>query len=153
MESELPKNIIEVERIFDTDVATLFNAWTQLDHLSQWWRPMGETLNDMKNELQEGGTIAYYIGQAGLEVTGLYKEVIPNEKLVYSWIWNMSDEGSADGYTLHIQFSPHGQSQSRLQVRQEGFSAPEYLPAHQEGWDKGLNDLAAYFSSMNKEKN
>ena len=148
METDQKTNVIEIERQFDVDVETLFKAWTEAEQLKQWWHPMGETLTDVKNELQEGGAVEYYVGEAGLEITGKYSEVVPNEKLVYSWVWNMSDEGSESGYKLHITFLPEGEG-SKLKVLQEGFSGPEFLKPHQEGWDKGLDDLSSFLGSKN----
>ncbi|MCE7059278.1 SRPBCC domain-containing protein [Dyadobacter sp. CY343] len=139
-------NVLEIERGFDVDVATLFAAWTEAEHLKKWWKPMGETITGVKNELREGGAVEYYVGDADLEITGTYSEVVPGEKLVYTWVWNMNDEGSESGYTLHIAFTTEGEG-SRLRVVQEGFSGPEFLSPHQEGWEKGLNDLASYLSS------
>ena len=145
MDEDKKANVIEIERNFNVDVATLFKAWTEAEHLKQWWHPMGESLTDVKNELREGGAVEYYVGNAGLEITGTYSEVIPNEKLVYSWVWNMSDEGSENGYSLNVSFSAEGDG-SKLRVVQEGFSGPELLKPHQDGWDKGLDDLEAYLS-------
>jgi uncharacterized protein YndB with AHSA1/START domain len=146
METEQKAHVIETERQFDVDVDTLFRAWTEPEQLKQWWHPMGNPLVDVKNELKEGGAVEYHFGESGLEITGIYKEVIPNEKLVYTWVWNMSDEGSESGYTLHVSFLSEGEG-SKLKVLQEGFSGPEFLAPHQEGWEKGLDDLSAYLSS------
>ncbi|WP_256464067.1 SRPBCC family protein [Dyadobacter chenwenxiniae] len=91
----------------------------------------------------------YHVGGTGLQITGTYSEVVPNEKLAYSWVWNMSDEGSESGYTLDITFSPDGEG-SRLRVIQEGFSGPEFLKPHEDGWEKGLNNLSAYLTSRSQ---
>ncbi|MCF0074257.1 SRPBCC domain-containing protein [Dyadobacter sp. CY261] len=149
MEEDKELNVIEIERQFDVDVETLFKAWTEAEQLKQWWHPMGESLTDVKNDLNEGGEVAYYVGEAGLEITGTYKEVVLNEKLVYSWVWNMSDEGSESGYSLNVSFSAEGEG-SKLRVIQEGFSGPEFLKPHQDGWDKGLDDLESYLSGNSK---
>jgi len=146
MEENNQENRIEIEKEFDVDVESLFAAWTEPEQLKQWWHPMGESLTDVKNELEEGGAVEYYVGEAGLEITGTYSEVKPNERLVYSWVWNMSDEGSENGYTLDISFSST-EGGSKLRVIQEGFSAPELLKPHHDGWEKGLESLASYLSS------
>jgi len=151
MDTEQKKNVIEIERHFEVDAETLFRAWTEAEHLKQWWRPMGNSLTDVKNELKEGGAVAYYVGDAGLEITGNYTEVVPNERLAYSWVWNMNDEGSESGYTLNITFSPDGEG-SKLKVVQEGFSGPEFLKPHEDGWEKGLNDLSSYLTSGSTEQ-
>jgi len=150
MEGDKKANVIEIERLFDVDVETLFKAWTEAEHLKEWWHPMGESLTDVKNELKEGGTVAYYVGESGLEITGTYSEVLPGEKLVYSWVWNMNDEGSESGYSLNVSFFAEGDG-SKLHVIQDGFSGPEFLKPHQEGWDKGLDDLGSYLSGNSKK--
>ena len=141
------KHVIEIERQFDVDVETLFKAWTQAEQLKQWWHPMGNTITDVKNELKENGAVEYYFGDEGCEITGTYSEVVPNEKLVYTWVWNMNDESSESGYTLKIGFSAVGEG-SKLHVVQEGFSGPDFLKPHEDGWEKGLEDLAAYLSGQ-----
>lgn len=146
MDTEQKTNVIEIERSFDVDVETLFKAWTEAEDLKQWWRPMGDSIVDVKNELKEGGAVEYHVGESGLQIMGTYSEVIPNEKLAYSWVWNMSDEGSESGYTLNVTFSTDGEG-SKLKVIQEGFSGPEFLKPHEDGWEKGLNDLSAFLSS------
>lgn len=107
---------------------------------------MGNQLVDVKNELKEGGSVEYNVGNAGLQITGTYSEVVPNEKLVYSWIWNLNDEGSENGYTLNITFSAEGEG-SKLNVVQEGFKGEEFLKTHEDGWEKGLDSLSSYLSS------
>ncbi|NIJ54719.1 SRPBCC family protein [Dyadobacter arcticus] len=149
MEEDQKANVLEIERQFDVDVETLFKAWTEAEQLKQWWHPMGESLTDVKNDLKEGGEVAYFVGEAGLEITGTYSEVSLNEKLVYSWVWNMSDEGSENGYSLNVSFSAEGDG-SKLRVIQDGFSKPEMLKTHQDGWDKGLDDLESYLSGSIK---
>ena len=149
METEQNSSVIQIERQFDVDPATLFSAWTEGAHLKKWWHPMGESTTDVKNELEEGGAVEYNFGDSGLQITGTYSEVVPNEKLVYSWVWNINDEGSESGYTLTITFSSEGEG-SKLGVMQEGFSGPEALPPHQDGWEKGLNDLAEYLAGNTK---
>ncbi|QRR00706.1 SRPBCC family protein [Dyadobacter sandarakinus] len=152
METNQKTHLIEIERQFDVDVETLFQAWTEAEHLKKWWHPMGDSLTEVKNDLKEGGVVAYYAGDQGLEISGTYSEVVPNEKLVYSWVWNMSDEGSESGYTLTVQFSSEGEG-SKLHVTQDGFSGPELVKPHEEGWQKGLDDLAAYLSGGNNGGN
>ena len=145
METDQKDNVIQIERQFDVDVDKLFRAWTEPEQLKQWWQPMGHPLTNVVNELKEGGKVEYHVGDAGLQITGTYSEVAQNEKLVYSWIWNMNDEGSESGYTLNISFSSEGEG-SKIHIVQEGFSGPEFLKPHQDGWEKGLNDLSSYLS-------
>ena len=48
MDSEQKTHVIEIERQFNVSVEELFKAWTEAEHLKQWWHPMGETLESIK---------------------------------------------------------------------------------------------------------
>jgi uncharacterized protein YndB with AHSA1/START domain len=152
MKADQKTNVIETEYSFDVDVETLFKAWTEADQLKKWWRPMENSLVDVVNDLKTGGAVEYHFGESGLQITGEYKEVIPNEKLVYTWVWNMDDQGSESGYVLNIGFSAEGEG-SKLHIVQEGFSGPEHLAPHEEGWKKGLEDLSNYLSDTSNVSN
>ncbi|MCE7063926.1 SRPBCC domain-containing protein [Dyadobacter sp. CY326] len=141
METEQKNQTIEISHDFSADVQSLYKAWTEEEQLKQWWRPTGNTLVNVVNELQEGGAVEYHFKEAGLRVTGNYKEVSPNEKLVYSWNWELEDPATEKTeYVLTIRFEAK-ENGSTLHVLQEGFSNQEEIIPHQDGWEKGLQSL------------
>ena len=111
-------------------------------------------LEEVKNELQEGGNIAYrFTGAAeDLVITGTYKELQPNQKLVYTWNWQMPGGAVQDSeYLLTINFRGTEKG-SQIEVEQENFANEEALKPHQQGWTQALDDLAAFLNTTSASK-
>ncbi|WP_221392631.1 SRPBCC domain-containing protein [Dyadobacter sp. NIV53] len=134
---------IELDQDFQVSVEELFKAWTEADHLKEWWHPMDDSLEDVKNELQEGGAVEYHFAGRKFDVKGNYKEVKPNEKLVYTWDWEFEENLKNESFVLTITFESN-ESGSRLHVKQEGFRDEQAVGPHEEAWKKGLEDLKAH---------
>ena len=137
---------------FSASPQSLYSAWTEPEKLKQWWKPMGSQLEEVISELNEGGRIEYHFtsdNRNNLTVKGRYMEVVPNEKLVYTWNWQMQDEALDDSeYKLTIVFKSAG-SGSSIEVTQENNKDQEPLIPHKHGWDEALDHLAAYLESHN----
>ena len=143
METNQKSHTIELSQEFSVPVEELFKAWTEAEHLKQWWHPMDSSLENVKNELQEGGAVEYEFESKDFIVKGNYKEVQINQKLVYSWNWEFSDNLKNEDYTLTISFEPNDNG-STIHVKQEGLASEEVAPPHEEGWKAGLDSLKAY---------
>lgn len=137
---------VETSKEFPVAVNRLYEAWTKPQDLKQWWKPMNDSLADVTNELNEGGTVSYVFENSGLQITGKYSEVVENEKLVYSWDWKFPADAIKDAsYNLTIQFKSTDNG-STLHVKQEDFKDEEGVLVHRQGWEKSLNDLQQYLS-------
>ncbi|TDE14503.1 SRPBCC family protein [Dyadobacter psychrotolerans] len=135
---------IETSQEFAVPVEMLFKAWTEQEHLQKWWRPMGETLESVKSELEEGGANEYYFESKAFKITGNYQQADVNKKLVYTWNWDFEgNELENEKYILHIKFESTDGG-SKLLVVQEGLASEEVLPAHEDGWKTGLESLKSY---------
>lgn len=140
-----------VSRNFKVPVGRLFEAWNTENDLRQWWRPMGNELKTLKNELREGGEVRYIFGsdkdEHSITIRGIYKEVIEGQRLVYTWNWEVpSDSLGNSEFLLTVEFKGQGEN-SQLQVKQENFSQEEAIQPHREGWEKALNDLENYLQA------
>ncbi len=137
---------VETSKDFPVAVNRLYEAWTKPEDLKQWWKPMNDSLADVTNELNEGGTVSYVFENSGLQITGKYAEVVENEKLVYSWDWKFPADAIKDAsYNLTIQFKGNDNG-STLHVKQEDFKDEEGVLVHRQGWEKSLTDLEQYLS-------
>src|ERR1035438_9202271 len=77
-----------------------FEAWTRPEHLRQWWGCEGSRLTLGEIDLRPGGTRPLVIRMAdGSEhcFHGVYREVAPSERLVYTECYEMPSIGSPDG--------------------------------------------------------
>ena len=150
METNNSKAPVNVSKDFAAASDILYRAWTEPDQLKKWWKPMGNQLTEVNTDLKEGGEIEYKFkseGSENLVIRGEYLEVIPNEKLVYTWKWHVQDEALDDSeYTLTVNFKSADQ-RSSIQISQEDNNSRESIKPHQHGWDEALNHLAEYLES------
>ncbi len=139
---------LKASKDFSVPADQLYRAWVEPEELKQWWHPMGNQLQEVTNELKEGGHIRYVFETSQhhhpFEITGQYDEVKEGERLVYSWNWQLPDQAVGNSrYQLTVVFSIQGNG-SRLEVTQENFASEEAVHPHQEGWDKALAALKQY---------
>lgn len=140
---------VEVAKDFDANVNALYNAWTNPEELKQWWKPMGNSLKEVINDVKEGGTARYIFNRDTLVISGQYQEVKENEKLVYTWNWELPNDAVRNAeYKLTINFKSIDNG-SEIKVLQENFQDEETMLPHQQGWEKGLDDLNHFLSGGN----
>jgi len=87
---------VRIERSFDAPVELIWQMWTDPGHFAAWYGPHGATIPVAKMDVRVGGTRLVCIemqtpdGPMQMWFTGEYREVVVNERLVYTE--SMSDE-------------------------------------------------------------
>lgn len=79
-------NEIRITRVYDAPVQTVWDAWTDLAQVAQWWGPRGFTITTHSKELRVGGVWEYTMhGPDGTDWPNYtrYHEVVPNRRLRY----------------------------------------------------------------------
>lgn len=79
-------NEIQITRIYDAPVKTVWEAWTDPKQVAQWWGPRGFTITTHSKDLKVGGTWVYTMhGPDGQDYPNktVYHEVIQYQRLVY----------------------------------------------------------------------
>ena len=88
-EHGLPDAVV-VERSFDAPVDLIWQMWTDPEHFKAWYGPDGATIPVAKMDVRVGGTrlvcmeVQSPAGPMQMWFTGEYREVIENERLVYT---------------------------------------------------------------------
>lgn len=99
----LPSNReICFSRLFEWPRQTLFEAWTKPEHLRNWWGCAGSTLTVCDIDLRPGGSWRIVMRMSdGSEhpFKGVYLEIVPSERLVYTECYDMSAIGSPEWLT------------------------------------------------------
>ena len=88
-----------VTRIFAAPRERVFKAWTDPNQLSRWFGPSDEYTAKAEIDLRVGGAYRLEMHHSGGNVhtvVGTYREIIPPEKLSFTWQW----EGSPAPDTL-----------------------------------------------------
>jgi uncharacterized protein YndB with AHSA1/START domain len=78
---------VVVSRTFDAPVEVLWRAWTEPEQFMKWYGPKGFTTPTCEIDLRVGGRHLWSMQSPdGMQMyyTGTYKEIVPNERLVFS---------------------------------------------------------------------
>jgi uncharacterized protein YndB with AHSA1/START domain len=75
-------------------------------------------------------------------VSGVYKEVVPNEKLAFTWAWRSTPERES---FVTVTIKPDGAG-SILTLMHEQFYDEPARDRHQYGWTGSLNKLEKLFA-------
>jgi uncharacterized protein YndB with AHSA1/START domain len=64
------------------------------------------------------------------DVSGVYREIVPNKKLVYTWAWKTTPERESI-VTIELRSAGSG---TELTLRHEQFADEEARNRHEHGW-------------------
>lgn len=134
-----------IRRTFNAPRAKVFEAWTNPEQLKHWFSPNDAFVISIATvDLKVGGT--YHIGmkppdRESLHVaTGVYREIIPPEKLVFSWSW----EGEPLDTLVTVEFRDLGNA-TEVMLKHEYFPDAQTRDKHSEGWTGCLELLRKKF--------
>lgn len=82
-----PHMKITVETVVHAPIETVWNSWTQPEHITQWNAASPDwCCPSATNDVRVGGTFSSRMeardGSAGFDFAGTYTEVVPQQKLV-----------------------------------------------------------------------
>jgi uncharacterized protein YndB with AHSA1/START domain len=109
-----PRSIIGT-RIFDAPRDLVFLAFTDPQHLAQWWGPNGFTTTTHSFDFRPGGTWRFVMhGPDGRDYQNrvTYDEIVPPERLVYHH--DGADDVEPVQFTQTLTFEDIGKGQTRL---------------------------------------
>ncbi|HKW09516.1 MAG TPA: SRPBCC domain-containing protein [Gemmatimonadaceae bacterium] len=130
--------ILEIRRTFSASRDRVFRAWTQPEELKKWAAPGPMTVPTAEVDFKIGGRYRMVLrGPDGAEhrVSGIYKQIDPPKRLVYSWKW---DQPSAVETIVTVEFRDLGAA-TEVVLRQEGFASSEDRERHEKGWNGCLD--------------
>ena len=93
---------IAFTRIFGRRPDLLFRAWTQPEHLRHWWGCDGSSLTVCDVDLRVGGEwhiVMRMPDGSDHPFRGVYREIVPNERLVYTECYDVPQIGSPEWLT------------------------------------------------------
>jgi uncharacterized protein YndB with AHSA1/START domain len=81
-----------IRRTFNARPSTVFDAMTKPELLRRWWAPrsLGVVLIECDADIRVGGRYRYVFGRPGepaMAFSGVYREVVPGARLVYTQIF------------------------------------------------------------------
>jgi len=102
--------------------------------LKKWMAPSEDfKIPVAEAELRVGGRYHIIMNSPDGEVhdvSGVYREIVPNKKLVYTWAWKSTPERES---VVTIELRPAGGG-TELTLKHEQFADAEARDRHQHGW-------------------
>jgi uncharacterized protein YndB with AHSA1/START domain len=140
------KTRLQVRRIYKAPVAKVYAAWTDPEEVKHWMGPsdaFGES--EVTSDFRVGGRYRIVMHAPDGEthrVDGVYREIVPNKRLVYTWAWVSTPERES---LVTVEFLPAGEG-TELVVTHERFADTEARDKHQHGWNGCMDRLGRYLS-------
>jgi uncharacterized protein YndB with AHSA1/START domain len=146
MEAQLVKTetALEVQRVFSAPVALVYKAWTDPDMMNRWFHPGPEMRSECEVDLRIGGRyeVRMYPSAGGPHIVrGAYREIVPEEKLVFTWRWQAED--AAPEMLVTVTFRRVGDEETEVSLLHEQFVSDEERDSHASGWEGTFAQLAA----------
>ena len=139
------KPSLTLKRRFNAAPAKVFAAWTDPEKIKRWMGPEGVEPLHAEIDVRVGGRYRWIMRSPDGEehdVSGVYREVVPNEKLVFSWAWKSTPERQSQ---VTVLIKPDGDG-TLLTLIHEQFFDEDARDRHQHGWTGSLEKLARFLA-------
>ena len=143
MSRNLPS--VTLVRRIKASPARVYAAITQPEQMVQWWGPdAGPTLR-AEADVRPGGRFSIVFRVLSGEEynpTGVYREVVPEKKLVFTWEW----AGRQDQESLVTFLLKPLAGGTELTLIHEGLPDEDARRSHETGWSGWLDKLPGYLT-------
>jgi uncharacterized protein YndB with AHSA1/START domain len=135
---------LSLTRIFDAPREAVFRAWIDPAQIARWIGPRSIKAEVDKMDARPGG--AYRIimhGPTGETntVQGAYRDLVPPERLVFSWAWEDQAGRPQHETTVAISFRAVG-DKTEMTLRHDRFDSKEARDNHDHGWTGSFDKLS-----------
>ena len=137
---------LSIVRKLDAGPAKVWRAITEPEMLKQWMAPSDAfKIPVAETDMRVGGRYHIVMNAPDGEVhdvSGVYREIVPNRKLVYTWAWKSTPERESL-VTIELRAAGDG---TELTLRHDQFFDEESRDKHQHGWTGCLAQLEKFIA-------
>lgn len=150
-----------ITRVFEAPREVVWKVWTEREHVMRWWGPKIFTCPACEIDFRVGGKYLFCMRsdsgpeawQKGLWSTGVYREIVPLEKIVCTDSFADENGNVVPGtyYGMPDDFPPEMlvtvtfeelEGKTRMVLRHEGMPAGEMSESAGTGWNESFDKLA-----------
>ena len=138
---------LTLKRRLNAAIEKVYAAWAEPEKLVQWFGPSKIKPGSLRCEMdvRVGGRyrISFENGQGQyFEVGGVYRELVPNRRLVFSWAWHSTPERES---LVTVQLKPDGAG-TLLTFHHEQFFDQTARDNHERGWIQLFDSLEKHLA-------
>lgn len=140
------KPSLALKRYLKAPPAQVYEAWTRPEKMIRWWGVTGHAnIPVAETDVRVGGRFHVQFWTPDGEhhsVSGIYREVVPERKLVFSWAWRSTPERESQ---VTVDLKPD-QDGTILTLTHEQFFDEKARDDHRRGWTAALDNLEGFFA-------
>jgi uncharacterized protein YndB with AHSA1/START domain len=139
------KPSLTIKRRFKAPPAKVFAAWIDPEKVMRWMGPGEIKAVHAESDPRVGGRYRWLMKRPDGEehdVSGVYREVVANEKLVFTWTWKNTPERES---LVTVLLKPDGDG-TLLTLMHEQFFDEETRNSHQGGWNGALDKMEKFIA-------
>jgi uncharacterized protein YndB with AHSA1/START domain len=125
----------------------VYAAWTDPEKIAAWFGPSRVVPGTVQADIDARAGGRYRVsfdtedGEHN-QVGGVYREVVPNQRLVFSWAWQSTPERES---LVTVSLRPDGDG-TLLTLSHEQFFDAAARDGHQNGWTGSLDKLERFLA-------
>ena len=139
-----------IDRVFNAPRDLVWKAWTEPDRIRQWLAPRGFTIGVAEGDVTPGGRWRQSMTAPDgreLWLGGVYREVSPPERLVFTHVWDDKDGNPGPETVVSITFVDRG-NKTEMHFRQGEFASIDARNGHDHGWGECMDKLEEYLAGV-----
>ena len=135
------KPSLTIKRRFNAAPAKVYAAWTEPEKMSRWLGPGNVLRVETNTDLRVGGKyfIRMILADDEHYVSGVYREIVPNEKIVFTWAFKSTPERES---LVTVTTKPDGDG-CMMTLLHEQFFDEAARDNHNKGWTEIVGRLDA----------
>jgi len=150
---KIADNELLIVRTFDAPPSLVFALWSRPEHLRRWMGPKDFTCPEASIDFRVGGAYRAMIRSAGRGENwfgGVYREIVPNRRLVFTFTWD--NDGPSSGIETLVTITFEERDGRTVQTfHQAPFRDVARRDSHVGGWSGTFDKQAAYLETITKE--
>jgi uncharacterized protein YndB with AHSA1/START domain len=138
------KPSLSFKRRLNAPPEKVYAAWTDPEKIVRWFGRTDARANSFRAEIDArvGGRfrVSFSTDAEYYEVGGVYREVAPNQRLVFSWAWHSTPERES---LVTVSLKPDGDG-TLLTLLHEQLFDQAARDGHERGWIGSLDKLERF---------
>ena len=135
---------LSVKRHLSAPPEKVYAAWTDPEKIIRWFGRTDAKANSFRADIDAriGGRfrVSFSTDDEYYEVGGVYREVVPNQRLVFSWAWHSTPERES---LVTVSLKPDGDGTLLTLVHEQLFDQAA-RDGHERGWIGALDKLERF---------
>jgi uncharacterized protein YndB with AHSA1/START domain len=146
MAAVITKPSLTIKRRFKAPPAKVYAAWSDPEKMSRWMGPGEIVAPTVECDLRVGGRYRIVMRRPDgeeFDVGGVYREIVPNEKLCFTWAWKSTPERES---LVTVTFK-NDNGGTLMTLHHEQFFDEAARDRHNQGWEGALAKMEKYLAA------